>query len=143
MDVTYTDNISVEDYNHLRKSVEWSELEKQQAQKGIANSAFIVSAVVDSKVVGVTRVVSDGGYIAIIVDVIVLPDFQGNGIGRTMMRKAIDHIRSTISEGQFVLVNIMTSKDKESFYSQFGFEVRPNEKVGAGMTQLIYHSTET
>ena len=85
--------------------------------------------------------VSDGGYIAIIVDVIVLPDFQGKGIGKTMMEKAMDYIKRNINEGNFVFVNVMAAKDKESFYSQFGFETRPNEKVGAGMTQYIYHTT--
>lgn len=134
----YTGKISVEDYNHLRKSVEWPALETQQALAGITNSAFIVAAVVDDKTVGVTRVVSDGGYIAIIVDVIVLPEFQGNGIGKTMMEKAMDYIKSNISEGQFVFVNLMAAKDRESFYAQFGFEARPNDKAGAGMTQFIY-----
>ncbi len=138
MEVKYLDSITVEDYNYLRKSVAWAELESKQALKGINNSAFLISAVVDNKTVGVTRVVSDGGYIAIIVDVIVLPDFQGNGIGKAMMQKAMEYIKSTISEGQFVFVNLMAAKDKEPFYSQFGFEARPNEKVGAGMTQYIY-----
>ncbi len=138
MEVKYVNSITVEDYNYLRKSVAWAELESKQALKGINNSAFLISAVVDNKTVGVTRVVSDGGYIAIIVDVIVLPDFQGNGIGKTMMQKAMEYIKSTISKGQFVFVNLMAAKDKEPFYSQFGFEARPNEKVGAGMTQYVY-----
>ena len=141
MEIRYADTISAEDYNFLRKSVEWPELGSKQAQTGISNSAFIISAIVDNKTVGVTRVVSDGGYIAIIVDVIVLPDFQGNGIGKTMMEKAMDYIKRNINEGNFVFVNVMAAKDKESFYSQFGFEARPNEKVGAGMTQYIYHTT--
>ena len=86
--------------------------------------------------------VSDGGYIAIIVDVIVLPDFQGNGIGKTMMGKAMKFIKSGISKGQFVFVNLMAAKEKEPFYSKFGFETRPNDKVGAGMTQYVYHTVE-
>lgn len=139
MDIKYANSITAEDYNYLRKSVEWPELEHKQAQTGINNSLFIISAIVGNKTVGVTRVVGDGGYIAVIVDVMVLPDFQGNGIGKTMMKKAMKYIRSTVSEGQFVFVNLMAAKDRESFYSQFGFEVRPNEKVGAGMTQYIYH----
>ena len=78
MEVKYTNKISVEDYNYLRKSVKWIELENQQALNGINNSAFIIAAVVGDKTVGATRVVSDAGYIAVVVDVIVLPDFQGN-----------------------------------------------------------------
>ncbi len=140
MNVQYTDQISAQGYNHLRKSVAWQELEIKQAQTGIDNSAFLVAAKADGKTVGVTRVVSDGGYIVIIVDVIVLSEYQGNGIGKTMMRKAMDYVRSTLSDGQCVFVNLMATKDRESFYSQFGFEIRPNENVGAGMTQYIYYS---
>ena len=55
-----------------------------------------------------------------------------------MVQKAMDYIKSTIASGQFVLANIMASKGKESFYSQFGFEERPTEDLGAGMTQWLY-----
>lgn len=140
MDVKYVNKISVEDYNYLRKSAEWAELENKQALTGINNSAFLVSAIVDGKTVGVSRVVSDGGYIAIIVDVIVLPEYQGNGIGKTMMKKVMEFIKNNIEEGQFVFVNLMAAKDKETFYTQFGFEARPNDRVGAGMTQYIYYN---
>jgi len=141
MNVKYVNQISVEEYNYLRKSVGWAEVEKNQAQTGLNNSAFVISALVDDKTVGGARVVSDGGYIAIIVDVIVLPEYQGNRIGKTMIQKVMEYIKNNISEGQFVFVNLMSAKDRESFYVQFGFEVRPNEKVGAGMTQLIYYKS--
>ncbi|MCL1965430.1 MAG: GNAT family N-acetyltransferase [Firmicutes bacterium] len=139
MNVTYTNEISVKDYNYLRKSVGWLELEKTQAQTGINNSAFVIAAHLGGKTVGVTRVVSDGGYIAIIVDVIVLPRYQGKGIGKTMMQRAMEFIKSGIKEGQFVFVNLMAAKDREPFYAQFGFEARPNDQVGAGMTQYIHY----
>ena len=116
-----------------------AELEQSQAQIGISNSAFLVSALADKKTVGVTRVVSDGGYIAIIVDVMVLPEYQGNGIGKTMMQKAMEFIKANLKEGQFVFVNLMAAKEREPFYAQFGFEARPNESVGAGMTQYVYY----
>ena len=140
VDVNYVNQISVEDYNYLRRSVGWPELEKKQALTGINNSAFLVSAIVNDQIVGVSRVVSDGGYIAIIVDVIVLPEYQGNGIGKRMMQMVMEFITSNLEEGQFVFVNLMAAKDRETFYSQYGFEVRPNERVGAGMTQYIYYN---
>jgi len=36
-----------------------------------------------------------------------------------------------------VFVNLMAAKGQESFYKQFGFEERPNEKDGAGMAQWV------
>ena len=140
MDIKYKNQISVADFNYLRKTVGWHEIEENQALTGIQNSAFIISAVHDNKTVGLTRVVGDGGYVMIIVDVIVLPEYQGKGIGKTMMQKAIEYIKNSLQEGQFVFVNLMSAKGRESFYSQFGFEMRPNEKFGAGMTQWIAYS---
>ena len=143
MDIKYVNQISVEDYNFLRKSVGWPELESKQALTGINNSIFLISATVNDKTVGMARVVGDGGHIVIIVDVIVLPEYQGNDIGKIMMQRIMEFIKGNIKEEQFVFVNLMAAKDRESFYTQFGFEVRPNERVGAGMTQYIYHSAKS
>ncbi|GHT58447.1 hypothetical protein AGMMS50239_03010 [Bacteroidia bacterium] len=80
----------------------------------------------------------DKGYTVIIRDVIVLPEHQGKGIGKELMQKAMDYIRKRyLQKGQKVFVNLMAAKNRESFYKQFGFEERPNEKVGAGMSQMI------
>lgn len=136
-DIQYRNSISVTDYNHLCKSAGWKELKSKQAQTGINNSSYIVSAVNGDETVGMARVVSDGGYVAIIVDVVVLPEFQGKGIGKTMMNMVMEHIRSNIAEGEGVSIILMSAKGKESFYKQFGFNERPNEKFGPGMTQWI------
>jgi predicted GNAT family N-acyltransferase len=138
--INYVHNILVEDYNFLRKSVGWNEIDKIQAQIGINNSAYLVVAMHDDKTVGLARLVSDGGYIAFIVDVIVLPGYQGNGIGKCLIQKVIANIISNLKEGQSVSVNLMSAKGKESFYNQFGFINRPNDDVGCGMTQWISKS---
>ncbi len=136
--INYVDQISVEDYNGLRKAVGWAELERKQAETGIKNSVFFVAAVSEDRTVGMARIVGDGGYIAYIADVIVLPEFQGNGIGKALMQKCIGFLKESLQEGQQYFVNLVASPGKEPFYEKFGFNVRPNEKEGAGMTQRIY-----
>lgn len=136
-DIEYVNTLSFTEYNHLRKSVGWNEIADKQAQTGINNSAYIVSAICKDKTVGMARVVGDCGYIAVIVDVIVLPEFQGKGIGKTMMNMVMEHIKSNITEGEGVFVNLMSAKGRESFYKQYGFIERPNDKLGSGMTQWI------
>lgn len=136
-DVEYINSISCSDYNHLRKSVGWDEIAVKQAQTGINNSACIVSAICKGKTVGMARVVSDGGYVVLLVDVIVLPEFQGKGIGKTMLNKVMEYIKSSLAEGEGVFVNLMAAKGKEAFYKQFGFMERPTDQLGAGMTQWI------
>lgn len=135
--IDYFHTISVEEYNFLRKSVGWKEIQSEQAQKGLDHSSYLVTAVDREETVGLARLVSDSGYIAVIVDVIVLPEYQRQGIGKSLMQKVLDYIKRNLEDGQSVLINLMAAKGKEPFYSQFGFEKRPTEDQGCGMTQWI------
>lgn len=135
--IIYNNQISVENYNMLRKSVGWNQISYKRAQAGLNNSSFIIVANVNNVPIGMARVVSDGGYVVIVVDVIVLPEYQGKGIGTEMMKKVMEHIKDSISDGEGVFVNLMAAKGRETFYKQYGFTERPNEKLGAGMTQWI------
>ena len=138
MDIIFGSKISVEDFNFLRKSVGWGELELKIATKSIENALFIVTAIYDGKIIGLTRVSGDGGYTVFITDVIVLPDYQNKGIGKQLITKAMDYIKETFLEkGQGISVNLMSAKGREPFYEKFGFNVRPNENRGAGMDQWI------
>lgn len=135
--INYIHNISEENYRILRKAVGWKEIEPTQAQTGINNSSYLVAALDNDKTVGMARLVSDGGYVAIICDVIVLPEYQGKGIGKCMVKKIINYIEHNLKEGQTVMVNLMAAKGRESFYSQFGFIKRPDGNYGSGMSQMI------
>jgi GNAT superfamily N-acetyltransferase len=138
MDIKFENTISVEDFNYLRESVKWNAIEKKLALKGIENALFIVRAIIDGKTIGLTRVSGDGGYNIFITDVIVLPEYQNKGIGKQLMTKAMNFINEKyLEKGQSIFVNLMSAKGRESFYKQFGFEERPNETVGAGMSQWI------
>jgi GNAT superfamily N-acetyltransferase len=138
INIKYGNRISVDEFNFLRKTVGWGEIEKNLAKKTIENALFIITAVIDEKIIGLTRVSGDGGYTIFLTDVIVLPEYQGKGIGKALMTKAMKYIKEQFLEkGQGVSINLMSAKGRESFYKQFGFEERPNEKVGAGMVQWI------
>jgi len=137
MDIQYTNFISEADYNRLRKSVGWNEIPVRQAQTGLKNTAFQVVALVDDTPIGMARVIRDGGYVVLISDVVVHPKYQGYGIGRTMMEKIMDYIRNGMEPGDRILINLLAAKDKEPFYVPFGFEVRPTQEHGAGMSQWI------
>lgn len=135
--IDYVNQISVADYNALRQSVGWNIVEDTQAKIGIGNSFFLVSALADGQTVGMTRVISDGGYYMLVADVIVHPDFQGQGIGRAMMTQAMARIYAHLGPGQKVIVNLLAAKNKEPFYEHFGFIKRPNDQYGAGMVQYL------
>jgi len=138
MDITFGNKISVEEFHHFRKTVGWKPISDKHALNSINNAAFLVTAVVDNKTIGLTRVGSDGGYYIFITDVIVLPEYRNKGIAKQLMAKAMEFINEKyVGKGESVVVNLMAGKNLEPFYSQFGFLERPNEKFGAGMYQWI------
>ena len=79
MEIEYQNHITVEEYNTLRQSVGWNRIEAEQAQTGLSNSTYQVKAVHGEEVVGMARLISDGGYVVLIAEVIVRPDYQGKG----------------------------------------------------------------
>ena len=136
--ITYKHEIPATEYNNLRVGAGWRSLSLEQVEVGLRNSAFLISAWDGDKSVGVARVISDRGYIYLIVDVIVTPEYQGQGIGRHM----VEEIEAWLSEEKkgkpTMMVYLMAAEGKESFYEQFGFKKRPGEgHMGAGMTKWM------
>jgi GNAT superfamily N-acetyltransferase len=134
--ITFSNQISVEDYNELRNSVGWFMVKPERAQKGINNSICFV-AMDGQKPVGLARLITDGGYVSAIYDVIVRPDYQKQGIGTSLLNQVMEHIRDNLLEGENQMICLFAAKGKEPFYKRFGFEERPNDKTGAGMSQWI------
>ena len=137
MNITYTNNISAEDCAKLRDSAGWTKMHPDQIAAGLKNSAFIVAAKDEETTVGMARLVTDGGYVVFIVDVLVLPEYQRKGIGKIMMGKIMEYIRGQLKDGYCIQVDLMAAKGKEKFYEGFGFVKRPDDSYGCGMTQRI------
>jgi len=137
MDIQYIHMISEKDYNRLRRAVGWHEIPSKQAETGLKNTAFQIVATENDTPVGMARVVSDGGYVMYIADVVVQPDYQKNGIAKTMINQIMEFINGGMDVGDQVLVCLMAAKGKEPFYKLFGLEERPNDGHGAGMSTWI------
>lgn len=129
----YRPAVSTEDYCHLREAVGFSAICPEQAGAGLAGSAYIVGCYDDGAAVGSARVLWDGGYTAYLTDVMVLPDYQGLGIGSKMVEDCLDYLRGRLRPGWRVKVHLLAGKGREGFYEPFGFVQRPNEAAGSAM----------
>lgn len=135
--LTYTDYITVEEYNELRRSVQWINVRENRAQKALDNSFYKLVARKNDVPVGMARIVSDGGYTYFITDVIVHPDCQGSHIGTSLIEKLLEYIKSDVGDDETVMVSLMAAFERESFYERFGFHTRPFGNHGPGMSMWV------
>lgn len=131
--VEYSNTLSVKEYCELRAAVEWQAIIEEQVQAGLQNSDFIIACRDGNNIVGCARIFWDKGYIAYLADVMVKPQYQGQGIGKRLVEECIHYIDKQLKDGWRIKIVIVSAKGKEQFYEKFGFLVRPNESKGAGM----------
>ena len=135
--ITYTNSITVEDYNMLRIAAGWPPVHPEQAKTGLKCSAFLIVAQDGERTIGTARLIWDGGSAALIKDVLVLPEYQRRGVGTVMMTKMMDYIKDQLKPGYGIQIDLMSAMNKEKFYEKFGFSARPRKNRGAGMDVWI------
>ena len=91
--ITYTDShdIDLDQLSVLFNAVGWERrtADRDRLAQLVRGSLWVVSALADGKLVGFARAVSDGATNAYVSTVAVLPGYQGQGIGREIMRRLI------------------------------------------------------
>jgi len=98
--------------------------EPEKLKIAAENSHTVCSAYVDQKIIGFGRAISDSQYQSAIYDVVVLPEFQNQGIGRRIMEAILDKLPFSST------VLIYVAPGKQNFYRNFGFG---NLKTGIGL----------
>ncbi|PPJ64639.1 GNAT family N-acetyltransferase [Cuspidothrix issatschenkoi] len=84
----------------------------------IVNSEPVISIWDRELLIGFARATSDGIYRATIWDVVIHPDYQGNGLGSKLVETVLSHPRMQKVER----VYLMTTNQQE-FYEKIGFQV--------------------
>jgi ribosomal protein S18 acetylase RimI-like enzyme len=131
--IEFKENIpDINDYWELFKTTGWNDGEdgysftKQDLENAINNSWYSISIYYEKKFVGFGRVISDGVHHALIVDLIIHPDYQGKGLGSQLLERLIE--KCNIHDIRDV--QLFAAKDKFGFYEGFGFEKRPVNAPG-------------
>lgn len=133
----YKENVlCYEDYSELRESVGWLNFSKEQTKKVLANSLYTVIAVEDNQTVGMGRLTGDGMYY-LIVDIVVRPNNQKQGIGRNIINMIIEYVDKETPIGGRSSIQLIAEKGKEAFYEKAGFKAIPHEFCGSGMRKII------
>ena len=98
--------------------------EPEKLKMAAMNSHTVCSAYADGRIIGFGRALSDGEYQSAIYDVVVLPEFQNRGVGKSIMEALLEKLPKNAP------VLIYAAPGKQDFYRQFGFG---NLKTGMGL----------
>lgn len=110
---------TVSNYCNLRKIAGLSEKSQVAAEKGLANACFNVTIYDNQLLIGMGRVIGDGGTAFQIIDIAVDPNYQGMGYGKTIMNHVMAYISSVAESGTYV--SLIADYPADKLYAQYGF----------------------
>jgi ribosomal protein S18 acetylase RimI-like enzyme len=108
------------EYINLRVEGGLSSKSLEAATIGLANSLFTVSIYEDNTLIGLGRVVGDGGTVFHVVDIVVRPSFQGQGLGKIIMQEIMDYLDKNTYPGSYV--SLIADEPANKLYEKFGFQ---------------------
>ena len=118
--ITKETSVSLDDVLHLYQAVGWTNYtnQPQMLEQSLAHSLAIYVARDGEEIVGLVRLVGDGFSSVFVQDLIVLPSYQRQGIGSTLMKQALADYKDAYQ------VQLATEESEKTlgFYRSLGFE---------------------
>ena len=118
--ITKETSVSLDDVLHLYQAVGWANYtnQPQMLSQALSHSLAIYLARDGEEVVGLVRLIGDGFSSVFVQDLIVLPTYQRQGIGSTLMKQALSDYKDTYQ------IQLATDESEKTlaFYRFLGFE---------------------
>jgi GNAT superfamily N-acetyltransferase len=131
VNITYNDSTtpSGQQYSELIATTGWEGIVEKGYDKiseALSRSWYVVCAYEGNRLIGSARIVGDGVYQNFICDVMVVPEYQGQGIGKAMMKMIL---QKCVNE-DVLLVSLFAAKDMSAYYQKLGFAERAPDCPG-------------
>lgn len=114
--------LSANDFIRLKIATGFRNRPIDQVEKALENDLLDVVAIVNNEVVGMGRLVGDGVMYWYLQEIIVLPEYQGKGIGTGIVNYLLEYIKKHTEDETFTSVGLTAAEGKTSFYERFGFQ---------------------
>ena len=130
MNIDYRSEIpAMDQYWRLFQSTGWNEtyqLSPEELIRALRSSWYVLGAYNGEHLVGFGRLVSDGIVYAMLYELIVLPDYQGQGIGGGILERLVKKCQETGVRD----IQLFCAYGKREFYEKRGFVARPEDAPG-------------
>ncbi|MDR2284453.1 MAG: GNAT family N-acetyltransferase [Sphingobacterium sp.] len=117
------DTPSADSYRHLRVASGLSPKTEEAAIIGLKNSlccVLVVDQENNDEIIGMGRLVGDGGCHCQVVDICVLPEHQKKGLGKLIMQMLDNFVQKELPASCYI--NLIADGDAFLLYKQYGFE---------------------
>ncbi len=130
MEIRLDYSISTDEFIEMVKSVGWKEYTKEQVEKALRNTMYMVKATVDGKLAGMGRVVGDYSIVCMLSDICVKPEFQKIGVGLKITTELKRLIENGVKAGEKMQIELTPTAGNEGFYEKAGFKYKPEKITG-------------
>lgn len=92
--------------------------------KALENTTAAFVAYDEETPVGMVRTIGDGGMSFYVKDFVVIPEYQSEGVGRTLIESVEKYIKDLVGKWA-VSLELISTIEAQAFYEKMGFEARP------------------
>ena len=130
MNIEFKYEISNEESLEVIESVGFKTYSKEQVDKALKNTMYMVKVNVDGKLAGIGRVVGDYSIVCMLTDICVKPEFQRKGIGLKIVNELKRLIEDGVKEDEKMQIELTPTAGNEEFYKKAGFKYKPEKITG-------------
>ena len=109
----------VDDYLRVRAAAGMHAKSREAAERALPNTLYGVRLERDGQVVGMGRVIGDNGCFFTVVDIAIVPELQGQGLGRRVMAALDAWLLRNVPPSAYV--TLVADGDAKYLYAKFGF----------------------
>ena len=103
----------------------------EKVDRAFKNSYAVVSCWKEEKLIGIGRMISDGEMYSAIFDVVIDPEFQKSGLGKSIMK-------ALAARAPHTCIHLTSTFGNEQFYQKLGF--KKHKTAMALYPETIQHS---
>lgn len=118
-------------YRALRVAAGLSSKTAEAASRGLPGTLFAVCLKQGGELVGMGRIIGDGGLNYEVVDIAVHPTLQRRGLGSRIMRALVGWLRQNAPASAYVC--LIADDGAPALYRKFGFELTAPKSVGMAL----------
>lgn len=122
--------LTAEEFIFLWQAVHWGDGPSlEQTKLAMEHTLFRVSIYDGEKIIAMARMIGDMGLDYYIKDIVVIPEYQGKGIGRLLIDELLKFIKENGVKDTDIFVELCAMPDKIPFYEKFGFDANEAQRL--------------